>query len=297
MEKDINKVNREYKDSVFVDLFTSWESPISLYNALSSNKIPEYAKIRMLQISNALYTSLRCDVSFTVENELIVIIEHQSTINENMPTRLLLYVSMLYLNVLDEETRYARRLKPIPTPRFFVLYNGDEKLPERSELRLSKAFMLKGEERPQLELTVPVININYGQNKAIMDRCKTLRGYSYLIERIKNYRMIDEEHQFDLAIKDCIDHGVLDDYLIKQRKRIKNMLQTEYNFATELAVRTAEEREAGILLGMQRGRMEGIREGIREGIVETARNLINMGMSYEDIVKATGLSIEVIEKL
>ena len=28
--------------------------------------------------------------------------------------------------------------------------------------------MLKGEERPQLELTVPVININYGQNKAIM---------------------------------------------------------------------------------------------------------------------------------
>ena len=114
-----------------------------------------------------------------------------------------------------------------------------------------------------------------------------------MIERIKNYRMIDEEHQFDLAIKDCIDHGVLDDYLIKQRKRIKNMLQTEYNFATELAVRTAEEREAGILLGMQRGRMEGI----REGIVETARNLINMGMSYEDIVKATGLSIEVIEKL
>lgn len=79
------------------------------------------------------------------------------------------------------------------------------------------------------------------------------------------------------------------------------MLQTEYNFATELAVRTAEEREAGILLGMQRGRMEGrkegIREGIKEGIVETARNLINMGMSYEDIVKATGLSIEVIEKL
>ena len=62
-------------------------------------------------------------------------------------------------------------------------------------------------------------------------------------------------------------------------------------------MRTAEEREAGILLGMQRGRMEGIREGIREGIVETARNLINMGMSYEDIVKATGLSIEVIEKL
>ena len=110
-EEKKETVTREYKDSVFVDLFTSYESPISLYNALSFSNVSKDTKVQSLQISNALYTSLRCDLAFTIKNELIVIVEHQSTVNQNMPTRLLLYVAMLYLNILDEDARYARILK------------------------------------------------------------------------------------------------------------------------------------------------------------------------------------------
>ena len=189
IKEEKTTLKREYKDTVFIDLFTSWTKPVSLYNALSSSNVPENAKIKQLQISNALYTSLRCDLSFKLENELIVIIEHQSTINMNMPTRLLLYISMIYLNVLDEEARYARALKKIPTPRFFVLYNGDEKLAEKSELRLSDAFKLKEGEKPQLELIVPVININYGQNKKISHlpqfRADHEHTYHYLQCRVR----------------------------------------------------------------------------------------------------------------
>ena len=285
--------NREYKNTVFIDLFTSWTSPISLYNAISSSNVADDAEIKQLQISNALYTSLRCDLAFTIENELIVIIEHQSTINMNMPTRLLLYIAMLYLNILDEQTRYARTLRQIPTPRFFVLYNGDEKLPEKTELRLSDAFKLKERGMPQLELIVPVININYGQNKEIMKRCKTLNGYSYLIDRIKKYRVVDIEHQFELAIQDCIQHGMLDDYLINQQKRVKNMLQTEYRFETELAVRGAEEREAGILLGMQKG----MQQGRIEGILTTAARMKKANFDVPTIIEMTGLSAEQVAKL
>ena len=285
--------NREYKNTVFIDLFTSWTSPISLYNAVSSSNVADDAEIKQLQISNALYTSLKCDLAFTIENELIVIIEHQSTINMNMPTRLLLYIAMLYLNILDEQTRYARTLRQIPTPRFFVLYNGDEKLPEKTELRLSDAFKLKERGMPQLELIVPVININYGQNKEIMKRCKTLNGYSYLIDRIKKYRVVDIEHQFELAIQDCIQHGMLDDYLINQQKRVKNMLQTEYRFETELAVRGAEEREAGILLGMQKG----MQQGRIEGILTTAARMKKANFDVPTIIEMTGLSAEQVAKL
>jgi len=285
--------NREYKNTVFIDLFTSWTSPISLYNAVSSSNVADDAEIKQLQISNALYTSLKCDLAFTIENELIVIIEHQSTINMNMPTRLLLYIAMLYLNILDEQTRYARTLRQILTPRFFVLYNGDEKLPEKTELRLSDAFKLKERGMPQLELIVPVININYGQNKEIMKRCKTLNGYSYLIDRIKKYRVVDIEHQFELAIQDCIQHGMLDDYLINQQKRVKNMLQTEYRFETELAVRGAEEREAGILLGMQKG----MQQGRIEGILTTAARMKKANFDVPTIIEMTGLSAEQVAKL
>lgn len=50
---------------------------------------------------------------------------------------------MLYLNILNEEARYARILKPIPTPRFFVLLMVMKSCLKDSELRLSAAFMLK----------------------------------------------------------------------------------------------------------------------------------------------------------
>ena len=286
-------LKREYKDTVFIDLFTSWTKPVSLYNALSSSNVPENARIKQLQISNALYTSLRCDLAFIVENELIVIIEHQSTINMNMPTRLLLYISMIYLNVLDEEARYARALKKIPTPRFFVLYNGDEKLSEKSELRLSDAFKLKEGEKPQLELIVPVININYGQNEEIMKRCNTLYEYSYLIDRIKKYKEVDKEHCFELAIEDCLKNGILVEYLKTQQKRVRNMLQAEYSFETELAVRGAEEREAGILLGMQKG----IQQGMQKEKIGIAQIMKNENCPISLIIKATGLSQKEIEQL
>ena len=305
IKEEKTTLKREYKDTVFIDLFTSWTKPVSLYNALSSSNVPENAKIKQLQISNALYTSLRCDLAFIVENELIVIIEHQSTINMNMPTRLLLYISMIYLNVLDEEARYARALKKIPTPRFFVLYNGDEKLAEKSELRLSDAFKLKEGEKPQLELIVPVININYGQNEEIMKRCNTLYEYSYLIDRIKKYKEVDKEHCFELAIEDCLKNGILVEYLKTQQKRVRNMLQAEYSFETELAVRGAEEREAGILLGMQQGIQQGMQKGLQKGMqqgmqkekIGIAQIMKNENCPISLIIKATGLSQKEIEQL
>ena len=62
---------------------------------------------------------------------------------------------------------------------------------------------------------------------------------------------------------------------------------------------------AGEKLGWDKGRMEGRNEGISLGItrgahekaVETAKNLLSLGLSHEQIASATGLPIEEIEKL
>ena len=53
----------------------------------------------------------------------------------------------------------------------------------------------------------------------------------------------------------------------------------------------------GRIEGLAEGRAEGRAEGITEGLLQTARNLNSMGMPAEVIQKATGLSIEEIEKL
>ena len=47
--------------------------------------------------------------------------------------------------------------------------------------------------------------------------------------------------------------------------------------------------------GRAEGRKEGLVEGLAKGRAEVARNLLNMGMSVEDISKATGISKDEIE--
>ena len=47
----------------------------------------------------------------------------------------------------------------------------------------------------------------------------------------------------------------------------------------------------------RRGKKEGIIEGAHEKAIETAKNLLTMNISIENIAKATGLSEEVVSQL
>jgi predicted transposase/invertase (TIGR01784 family) len=48
---------------------------------------------------------------------------------------------------------------------------------------------------------------------------------------------------------------------------------------------------------MQQGMQQGKQAGIREGILQTARNMLNMGIDVETIAKATGLFVDDILRL
>ena len=98
------------------------------------------------------------DVSMIINGKLIVLVEHQSTINENMPLRFLDYVVRLYEKNVKQENRYKRKLVQIPTPEFYVFYNGTAPYPEFKTLRLSDAY-IQQQSKPQLELTIDVYNI------------------------------------------------------------------------------------------------------------------------------------------
>ena len=79
--------------------------------------------------------------------------EHQSTINDNMPVRFLEYAARLYEQIQNPRDRYSRKLKQIPTPEFYVFYNGLNDYPETTVLKLSDAFITQPEQVP-LELDV-----------------------------------------------------------------------------------------------------------------------------------------------
>ncbi len=208
----MSKTNRQYKDSVFVDLFANDEKAkerfLDLYNALHGTNLPLSVPVEQLRLDNVMYMSIVNDVSCLVDNKIIVLAEHQSTINENMPLRCLEYIARLYEKVQAPTDRYLRKLSPIPAPEFYVFYNGLEEYPEKTTLKLSDAFAEK-QDKPQLELTVTVFNINKGKGAEVLHRCKPLDEYSLFVEEVREQQKLDSENGFTNAVKMCIEKGIL----------------------------------------------------------------------------------------
>ena len=86
--------NRKYKDSVFTDLFGAdkygKKNFLELYNALAGTdyKLSDVNLERKV-IEQSLYKTYNNDVSWEINGKLVVLVEHQSTVNENMPFRCL----------------------------------------------------------------------------------------------------------------------------------------------------------------------------------------------------------------
>ncbi len=290
------KVNREYKDTVFVDFFskdkTAKENFLLLYNALHGTNLSDTTKLENIELEQVIYTGLKNDISFLVDNKLIVLVEHQSTINENMPLRFLEYVARLYEKTQDPKNRYLRKMIKIPRPEFFVFYNGEEDYPVEKTLKLSEAFC-DNEKEIALELTVRVYNINKNKNNPILEKCTKLNEYSIFIEETRRLHKIDPEHGFETAIKECISKGILKEYLERKTMEVRNMLVAEYDYATDIAVQRGE----AFIQGIERGIEQGIEQGEHKKALETAKAFKNMGIPMEKLTKATGLSVEEIEKL
>ena len=294
------KHNRRYKDSVFVDLFgedkDAKENFLSLYNALHGTHLNGSTELTPLRLGNVIYMSFCNDVSYLIDNKIIVLAEHQSTVNANTPVRFLEYSARLYEQIQNPRDRYLRKLKHIPAPEFYVFYNGEEKYPAEVELRLSDAFAVKSA-KPSLELLVKVININYNKDNGLLynkdngllERCKPLEEYTQFVEAVRRHVKLDAENGFKNAIKECIQNDILRDYLERKSREVMNMLIAEYDYDTDIAVQREEERQIAFA--------EGCADGARQKALETAKAFKQLGFDITKIAEGTGLSVEEIEKL
>ena len=282
------KYNRRYKDSVFVDFFGEDKNAkanfLSLYNALHGTKLDTSTELEPLRLEQVMYMAFRNDVACLIDGKIIVLIEHQSTINANMPLRFLQYAARLYERIENPRDRYLRRLKKIPTPEFYVFYNGEDGYPENVTLRLSDVFMTIPQ-KPCLELVVSVMNINYNRGSEVLHTCKPLKEYTLFVDAVRRHTKLDPENGFKNAIKECIQNDILREYLQRKSKEVMNMLIAEYDYDVDIAVQREEEREIAL------------QEGSYQAKLETAKNLLGMGLSIKNIAQATGLSEAEIEKL
>jgi hypothetical protein len=291
--------NREYKDSLFSWLFSDPRVLRELYGALRGLSLPPDIPIAVNTLEDVLFKARMNDISFVIGDRVVVLIEHQSTVNENMPLRLLLYITALYEKLTGEKDLYREKRIALPAPEFIVLYNGRAPYPDEKELRLSESFReggglwVGGEAR--LELKVRVYNINEGHNGEMVRRCKTLEGYSAFIGEVRGHEGEGKsrDEAIKLAVKGCIERNILREFLETHGKEVTDMLMTEWDWDDAKEVWFEE----GWDEGREKGLEEGLEEGLERGREEIAVRLLGKGWSVEETAETSGLDLEKVRML
>jgi hypothetical protein len=124
-----------------------------------------------------------------------------------------------------------------------------------SESDADKASRTDRELLPALECRALVLNINYGKNQELLNRCKPLLDYSCFIYYIREgtRKGLTAQEAMDQAIERCLKEDILSDVLTAHRKEVVSMFLEEYD--EELHYRTL--RREGYEDGRDDGRMEG----------------------------------------
>lgn len=265
-EKETN-AQRNYKDTVFRMLFKEKENLLSLYNALNATDYTDVGSLEITTLDNAVYMNYKNDISFVFDFELLLY-EHQSTLNPNMPLRDLFYVTSMLQSITKEQNLYSKSLVCIPAPKFVVFYNGTDFQPERRILRLSDSFE-KEQEQPALELTVTVYNINLGYNEELLEACHTLKEYAQYVKQVRDFakEMLFPE-AVEQAVDYCIRNGILSDFLSRNRAEAIAMSIFEYD------------EEKHMKFEHEEGRMEG-----ENRVIQLIQKLMSDGRD-EDMKRA-----------
>lgn len=280
------KINREHKDRLFRLIFGSERNKknlLALYNALNDTHYSEADELQITTIEDAIYMGMKNDVSLLIHSRM-ALYEHQSTYNPNMPIRGMMYAAMLYEKYIETNNLniYGSTLMKLPAPQYVVFYNGFGEHEDEEMLRLSDAFEVN-ERIDGYEWTARMLNINYGRNKVLMEKCKPLQDYAIFIDKVKTY--IGQKQPLREAVmratEECIKEDVMAEFLKAHRAEVIDVCITEYN----------EEKVMDAI------REEGREEGREAGREELILNVYKRGKSAEAISDFLDIPLEKVKKI
>lgn len=270
-ERESKQMQRNVKDRLFRYLFENdREALLDLYNALNGTSYQDSTQLEIVTIESAVYVVMKNDLAYILSGTLNMY-EHQSTYSPNLPVRFLIYLAQEYQTVIEkaEKSLYGTGRITLPTPQCIAFYNGMKEMPEEQMLKLSDAFENK-KARADVELTVRMLNINYGHNKQLMEKCVTLEAYSKFAAITRECMQVEKDMQTALnrAVESSIERGILKEFLLKNRAEVLGMLLEEFD---------AEKYERTI-------REEGRKEGMKQERLDALVRMKEAGFTKEQII-------------
>ena len=293
-------LNRKYKDRLFRFIFSDKGNLLQLYNAINDSHYNNPDDLVITTIDDVVYMGMKNDLSFIID-DVMSLYEHQSTYSPNLPLRGLFYFSAMYRNYIEpmKQKLYTDSPLRIPFPVYLVFYNGSMEEPERKEILLSDLFIQNGKGlQPALECTALLLNINFGHNQELMEKCRILKEYAQFIHTIRSKISVGLPFQeaVETAVEDCISQNILSEILRKNKAEVIDMILTEYdeNEFREFL------KEDSWKKGHEAGVQDGIKTGIKTGIREIIRTFTELQLPKEQLLEkltnSFSLSVEEAEE-
>ena len=296
--------NRKVKSSLFAKIFSDKKELLELFNAVNGTNHQDTDELEINTIEGVVYMTTKNDVSFLIDS-VMNLYEQQSTYNPNMPIRGVKYFSQLYNKYIKTHglNIYSSKLQKLPVPHYVVFYNGTKDEPDEKILYLSDAFMAgKDGEKVHgcLECEVRMLNINYGHNKELMEKCQRLKEYAIFVAKLRKHAK-EFPNQLNIAITktvdECIVENILREFLVEKKSEVLEMLDDLFDkelYEKDLKQIAYEE-------GEEAGRQQGLQQGLQQGSQQMLQNLVKKklekGKTVEEIAEALEEDIETIREM
>ena len=284
-----NKPNYTLKDSLFIDLFSDKMRLIQLYKSLiDDDREINPDDIEILTIQNIILRGIYNDLGFRVKDEIIILMEAQTTYTTNIVLRILFYLSETLKNYIIDSSEnknlnelYNTKPRIIPKIKLFVVYTGD-KMMQDHDLHL-KDVMVENDIISDIDMKVRVLCT--GNKKSIL-------GQYILFTQIYS-KQKKECKDIETAVKNtieiCMNDEILKEYLDYRKMEVQEMITA---FTTQ-----EEAFESFLKDEVKRGRKEGREEGREEGKMDTLINFFKNGAGLDLISKAVGMSTDEVKSI
>ncbi len=298
-----NTVKYKIYDSVFLDLFSIASYRLELYKVLLGDKAKKGVTeedVEILNIDKVFTNDLYNDLGFIVDNELIGLVEAQSTYTKNIAIRLLSYTARSLEKYINDDKKrlnvYNDNRVKIPCIKLYTIYTGEKQI-ENHYINLKELMEDVGVES-DVDLRIKVIQTEAKDN-VLGQYINFTKVFRNELKKYSKYKNTQEYESLKLkaigdTIKICKNNNILKEYLAKRETEVINMLAHNVTSEEWLEHEYEKGKEEGIAIGKERGKIEGKEEGKLEGMVLA---YIKMGLDDESIQKNVNLSLEEITRI
>ena len=295
-------------DKLFKDILNNEQEFVEVVNKfiIKNRKLKkdEVIKIKNSYVTNT-YNSKETDVIYKEKtNDVYYLIEHQSTIDESMPYRMLIYCTSILNDVIEKDKLKTKQYR-IPTIIPIVLYTGEKKWNVPTKLT-DKQIKTEINETI-LELKYILIDIHDMEEEELLKINSTF-AYAMLIEKnkgkdnliriLKKIAKICDNEEKMLKMKGIIKYLLEPIIGTKTTKEILKRFEKKGGEPVMTAVDyliadiEKEKREA-----REEARREARKEAIDEANTRIVKNMKNKGMEIKTISEMTELSEAEIKRI